>query len=90
MLICSKIRYRLLFQKPRINYLNKNSKRSYHYESGTNWQRINFPNRDIERYTFSFISNNVKYYLLGIVPFHQHSEVLVKEVCCNINDFLFN
>lgn len=80
-MIYSKITCRLVKLKNAPNcHINKNFTRNYNIESGSNWQKISFPNPDIEKYTFSFISNDVTYHLLGIVPYHKHSDVVVKEV----------
>lgn len=65
-----------------INYKKSHiglQKRTFRFESGDQWKKIEFPDRDIEKYVLSFESSGVKYHLLGIVPFHTHSNLLVKK-----------
>ena len=66
-----------------INYKNSHiglQKRTFRFESGNQWKKIEFPDCDLEKYVLSFESSGVKYHLLGIVPFHTHSNLLVKKV----------
>lgn len=88
--ITPSLRIKRLFQKDVLirnhkSNLSRIQKRCYYLpEEGETWTRQTFPDPNLQQYVVSFTSRGRQFHLLGIIPGHEHSNLLIDNVWTRI------